>query len=148
MKPTKPTKTRKRRTVGAPPKMSGTRNAKPVTPRHLRRESIEADLIASMREAVAIKRGTLTPAREYSLPKTAREAHVAEPKRYASSDVFRVRSSLGLSQTVFARALAKSPATIRSWEQGQREPDPASNRLLEIAERHPNVILELVGRRT
>lgn len=107
--------------------------------------SIEADLVQSMREAVAIKRGKLQPARAYSLPRTARQAEVRPPRRYAPADVVRLRSSLGLSQPVFAQALAKSPATIRSWEQGQREPDPASNRMLELVEKHPDVFLDLVG---
>lgn len=117
------------------------------TPARGRAGSIEADLIASTRQAVAIKRGELAPARSYSLPRTARQTAAAAPTPHTPADVQRIRRSLNLSQTVFANALAKSPATIRSWEQGHRDPDPASNRLLEIADRHPEVILELIGER-
>lgn len=104
----------------------------------------EKKLITSLQQAVAIKKGELAPARAYTLPRTAREAIVAEPRAYAKADVIRVRTKLGLSQTVFARVLGKSAPTVRSWEQGQKAPDPAANRMLEIAERHPNVLLELV----
>jgi DNA-binding transcriptional regulator YiaG len=109
-------------------------------------KAFEEIVIASFREAAAIKRGELAPARRYTLPRTARDVEITEPKPFASADVIRVRQSLGLSQTVFARALGKSPPTIRSWEQGERTPDPAANRMLEIVERHPRVLLEFVKR--
>jgi len=35
--------------------------------------------------------------------------------------------------------------TIRAWEQGKREPGGATRRLLEVAERHPEVILDAVA---
>lgn len=107
-------------------------------------QSIEERLIASARQAVAIKKGEMKPARAYSLPRTAREVVVSEPQNFASADVVRIRNKLGLSQTVFAKVLGKSAPTVRSWEQGQKTPDPAANRMLEIADKHPRVLLELV----
>lgn len=110
----------------------------------LKQRSMEDRLIHSMRQAVAIAKGKAAPAREYSLPRTARQAVVAEPKPYTGEAIAQLRERLELSQAVFARALAKSPATVRSWEQGQRAPDAAANRMLEIVERHPYVLYEFI----
>ena len=51
---------------------------------------------------------------------------------------------MDLSQPLFAAALNVSPETIRAWEQGKREPEGPTLRLLEIAEEHPDVFLEKV----
>jgi transcriptional regulator with XRE-family HTH domain len=59
-----------------------------------------------------------------------------------------LRARLRLSQSVFARALNVSPETIRAWEQGKRRPDGAALRLLQVAKRHPEAIVEQVCRRT
>jgi len=37
---------------------------------------------------------------------------------------------------------------VRSWEQEKRVPDGAALRLLQVADRHPEVILENVERRS
>jgi len=102
-----------------------------------------AQLVESMRQAVAIKEGRLRPARRHRL--TLREARVAAPPRYGSSRIRRVRERLGLSQPLFARVLNVSVATIRGWEQGVRIPDGPSRRLLEVAERHSAAILTTVS---
>jgi len=47
-----------------------------------------------------------------------------------------------MSQAVFATTLNVSLATVRAWEQGTRTPEGPSRRLLEIAERHPQILLE------
>ena len=51
---------------------------------------------------------------------------------------------MALSQPVFASALNVSPETVRSWEQGKRRPDGPTLRLLEVAEQHPEVLLQRV----
>lgn len=50
-----------------------------------------------------------------------------------------------LSQVLFAAALNVSPETVRAWEQGKREPDGPTQRLLEVAEDHPEVFLKKVA---
>ena len=60
--------------------------------------------------------------------------------RYDAAAIRAIRERTGLSQPLFAGALNVSPATIRAWEQGARVPDGASARLLEIADRHPEVL--------
>lgn len=63
----------------------------------------------------------------------------AEPK----SHVARVRFKSGLSQADFAAVLGVSKRTLEQWEQGRREPSGAAKTLLRIAERHPEVLLEV-----
>lgn len=103
-----------------------------------------AQLVESMRQAVAIKDGQLLPARRHRL--TLRDARVSAPPRYGSSRIRRLRERLGLSQPVFAKVLNVSVATVRGWEQGARVPDGPSRRLLEVAERHSAAILTTVSR--
>ncbi|MFO1204401.1 MAG: type II toxin-antitoxin system MqsA family antitoxin [Burkholderiales bacterium] len=64
-----------------------------------------------------------------------------EPK----SHVVRVRMKSGLSQAQFAAALGVSKRTSEQWEQGRREPSGAAKQLLNIAERHPEVLLEVAA---
>lgn len=52
----------------------------------------------------------------------------------------RIRHSLNVSQREFADLLNVSLSTVRSWEQGVRTPDGSSLRLLDIAEREPEVL--------
>jgi putative transcriptional regulator len=61
------------------------------------------------------------------------------------SRVARVRLKSGLSQTQFATALGVSKRTLEQWEQGRREPSGAARVLLKIAERHPEVLLEVAA---
>jgi putative transcriptional regulator len=63
----------------------------------------------------------------------------------ASSQVGRVRLKSGLSQSQFAAALGVSKRTLEQWEQGRREPSGAAQTLLKIAERHPEVLIEVAG---
>jgi putative transcriptional regulator len=64
-----------------------------------------------------------------------------EPK----SPVVRVRLKSGLSQAQFAAVLGVSKRTLKQWEQGRREPSGAAQTLLKIAERHPEVLLEVAA---
>ena len=63
----------------------------------------------------------------------------------ARSQVGRVRLKSGLSQSQFAAALGVSKRTLEQWEQGRREPSGAAQTLLKIAERHPEVLIEVAG---
>ena len=62
-----------------------------------------------------------------------------------SSHVGRVRVKSGLSQAQFAAALGVSKRTLEQWEQGRREPSGAAQTLLKIADRHPEVLLEVAN---
>ena len=64
-------------------------------------------------------------------------------KAMPKSHVARVRINSGLSQAEFAAVLGVSKRTLEQWEQGRREPSGAAKTLLKIAERHPEVLVEV-----
>jgi putative transcriptional regulator len=103
-------------------------------------------LISSAREAVAIKRGELEPGRvtRYTADLTA----IDPPPVYDAEQIKSIRSTMELSQPVFAAALNVSPETIRAWEQGKRQPDGPTLRLLEVAQQHPDLFLRKIRRRS
>ena len=85
------------------------------------------DLTASIKEAGAYLRG------EADVP--VHFVGEADPKA--------IRENLGLSQKAFAGLLCVSIKTLQNWEQGRREPTGAAVRLLQIAAKHPDILLEL-----
>ena len=102
-------------------------------------------LIESAEEAVQIERGEAAPARVTKY--TAAEAKVVPPPQYVPERIKGIRDVMALSQPIFAAALNVSPETVRAWEQGKREPDGPTLRLLEVAEQHPEVLLTKVRAR-
>jgi putative transcriptional regulator len=88
------------------------------------------ELIASMREAVAIVRGEAEPARVHLPPDVP--------------DVRAIRARLGLSRPAFAERFGLAVAAVRDWEQGLRRPDPAARVLLLVIARSPEVVAETV----
>ena len=65
------------------------------------------------------------------------------PKAMSPKDIARIRERLNCSQAVFAMMLNISPKTVQAWEQGSREPGDAALKLLTIAKRHPEILLEV-----
>jgi putative transcriptional regulator len=88
------------------------------------------ELLESVKQAKAIEKGQLTPARRFKF----------NPK----NDVVKVRGKLGLSQAEFAAVLGVSADTLQNWEQGRRFPTGPAKVLLRIARKHPEVLLEVV----
>lgn len=107
-----------------------------------RKDTFGQQLLESAREAVAIERGEKEPGRVTRY--TAADSKVEPPPRYVSERIKEIRGQMELSQSVFAATLNVSPETVRAWEQGKREPDGPTLRLLEVAEQHPEVLLEKV----
>ena len=89
-------------------------------------------IVESMKEAVAICRGTL-PAGSYAV-------HIP-----ATVDVKAIRRGLGLSQASFSARFGLSLHTLRNWEQGKREPDPAARAYLKVIEKAPEVVTEALS---
>jgi putative transcriptional regulator len=112
------------------------------------RKTVGARIITGLEEALAYERGALPDARVTRIPLTARSAHVRPAPGYDATRIAALRARLRLSQPIFARALNVSPDTVRAWEQGKRRPDGAALRLLQVAERHPHVIVEHVRQRS
>lgn len=75
---------------------------------------------------------------------TARNAEVAPAPVFSRERIAAIRGRLELSQPVFAQALNVSADTVRAWEQGKRSPDGAALRLLQLADSHPQWVLEAV----
>jgi len=60
----------------------------------------------------------------------------------SGEDVAVLRRFVGMTQTLFARAMGISVHTLRNWEQGRRRPEGPAIALLRIAARHPNILHE------
>jgi putative transcriptional regulator len=88
------------------------------------------DLLRSIDEMKAHQRG------ERDLP--AEHIHFVE-----EPDPRKIRARMGLSQDDFAHLLGISVRTLQNWEQGRRAPTGPAMKLLRIAERHPEVLLEM-----
>ena len=55
------------------------------------------------------------------------------------------RMKTQLSQSQFAKLLGVSVRTLQEWEQGRKEPSGAAKTLLKVAEKHPEILLEVAG---
>jgi putative transcriptional regulator len=91
------------------------------------RDDLFEELMESVRQAIAIRRGEMEPSR------------VFDPD---DIDVAALRERFGLSQPRFAAMLGISVGTLRNWEQGRRRPDGPAQVLLRVADRNPEVVLE------
>ena len=113
-----------------------------------KKKRVGRQIVQGLHEAIAYERGELPDVRVSRVSLTARSAHVRPAPPFRGQQIARLRNRLKLSQPVFAHALNVSPETVRAWEQEKRVPDGAVLRLLQVAERHPEVILEYVASRT
>ncbi len=67
----------------------------------------------------------------------------APPPHRTKEWIIRFRSkNLKVSQAVFARSLNVSVKTVQAWEQGVREPSGSALKLLAIAEKSPEMVLD------
>jgi putative transcriptional regulator len=53
------------------------------------------------------------------------------PREYSAEDVKRTRQILNVSQSIFARFLGVDVKTVRSWEQGLKQPSPIACRFMD-----------------
>ena len=103
-------------------------------------------IIEGLEEAIRHARGEDTGARiTYGTRITARKAHLEKPPWYPPYLIREIRDKLSVSQTIFAQMLGVSASTVRAWEQGKREAEGPASRLLQIAESHPDVLVEICG---
>lgn len=83
-------------------------------------------LLKGLEQAVKMEQGSLV-GRE-----RVRTLSRPAPK-WSKHEIKRLRTQVfHMSQPVFASLLNVKPATVRAWEQGQRTPDGAAARLLEL----------------
>lgn len=96
-------------------------------------------LLKGLRQAVDMEKGGLIGReRVRTLSKPAPKWSRHEIKRLRT-EVFQ------MSQPVFASLLNVKPATVRAWEQGQRVPDGAAARLLEILAKNTGIAEKLAS---
>ena len=88
--------------------------------------SIGEELIQTAKEIKAHNKGK-------SYPKVVR------------NDIIAARNNLALSQSQFAALLGVSKRTLEQWEQERREPSQAAQRLIQIAIKRPDVLIDLFG---
>ncbi|MDI1249613.1 MAG: hypothetical protein PSV13_12180 [Lacunisphaera sp.] len=75
---------------------------------------------------------------------TLRSKTVVLPPRIKSlspAQVRAIRAQYNVSQPVFAAMMNIPSVTAASWERGRRKPTGAALRLLDIAKRHPEVLV-------
>jgi putative transcriptional regulator len=89
-----------------------------------------ADLVESIRQASAIRRGEQPPSRRFEM----------EPP-----DIKAIRERLNQSQREFAHMIGISVATLQNWEQGRRRPDGPARALLQVAARNPEAVREALS---
>jgi len=91
------------------------------------KDSDYQELLGSIREAGAIRRGERKPSRVFEV---------------SPEDVRGVRQRLGQTQTEFALMIGVSVGTLRNWEQGRRVPEGPARALLRVASRNPDAVMK------
>ncbi len=86
-------------------------------------------LLASAKEAKEIMNGQKEPSRKFFIDEP-------NPKE--------IRAKMSLTQDQFAALMNISVYTLRNWEQGRRCPEGPARVLLNVANNHPEVLLEMV----
>ena len=127
--------------MSSKPKMKRSASArKRVTKRErVMTDRESSELLESASQALAMVRGSKLVGGRISV----RHAP-AEPRPRDKKDIVRLRERLNFSQGMLARALNVSPSTVQAWEAGRRTPSDAALKLLAIAEKHPEDLLDSV----
>ncbi|HKV39785.1 MAG TPA: helix-turn-helix domain-containing protein [Blastocatellia bacterium] len=95
-----------------------------------------AVLRQSLNEVLQFVRGERTDLR------TTQRLLPPDPEPMPPEDILALRLNLKLSQAVFARLLNVSKKTVQAWEYGARTPGDAALKLLRVAQKHPEVLME------
>lgn len=88
------------------------------------------ELLLSVKEAKDIMKGKKEPSRKF---------YIEEP------DAKEIRKKLHLTQNQFALLMNISIHTLRNWEQGRRQPEGPAKVLLNVANNHPNILIEMLN---
>jgi putative transcriptional regulator len=88
------------------------------------KSTVGADIIQSLKEIAAYKRG--------EIKLTTRQILIMD-----DVDVKAVREKSGLSQSQFASHYGFNPRTLQEWEQGRSKPDNALRAYLTVIARNP-----------
>jgi len=91
-------------------------------------------LLAGLQDARGYHRGTAKL--------TVRDVDLKPPAPMSAHGVRSVRLRMRLSQAAFARVLNVRPRTVQAWETNARQPSDAALKLLSVAKKNPEVLLE------
>jgi putative transcriptional regulator len=89
---------------------------------------------AGLEDAIAYHRGTALL--------TVRDVELKPPRPMSAKDVVAVRTRMRVSQAAFARILNVSPRTVQAWEANARRPSDAALKLLSVAQKYPEALLD------
>lgn len=89
-------------------------------------EKLFKELGANLKEAVKIAKGTTAPKSVYVI--------------LTPAEIKSIRTSVKMSQTVFARSFQLSLDTLKGWEQGKRKPDAAAANFLRMIKADPEFV--------
>lgn len=92
-------------------------------------EKMFAELEASLKEGMEILSGEKEPSRTF---------------QFEVPDIKSIRDNLKLTQQQFANLLGISTRTLQNWEQGRRSPEGPARVLLQVAAKHPKILLDVV----
>lgn len=97
------------------------------------------ELIAGLNEAVAIEKGTL---------KGRKTVYEIQPvKKYDNTQIKQIRTSVGMSQVLFADYMGVSPKTVEAWERGTNHPTGTACRLISMLENKNFTSLPFVNKK-
>jgi putative transcriptional regulator len=88
------------------------------------------DLSKSIKEAGRIRKGKAKPSRVF---------------RYDAIDIRKLRESVDVSQSQFARMIGVSKGTLQNWEQGRRRPRGPAQALLRVFEKDPKAVVRALS---
>lgn len=89
-------------------------------------EKLFKELDANLKEAVKIAKGTTAPKSVYVV--------------LTPAEIRTIRTSINMSQAVFARSFQLSLDTLKGWEQGKRKPDVAAVNFLRMIKADPEFV--------
>ncbi|MBP5442342.1 MAG: helix-turn-helix domain-containing protein [Treponema sp.] len=84
------------------------------------------ELMTGLNEAVAIEKGTLKGR------KTVYE--ILPVKKYDNIQIKKIRTSVGMTQVLFADYMGVSTKTVEAWEKGTNHPTGTACRLISMLE--------------
>jgi len=58
---------------------------------------------------------------------------------FSPSEIKRIRSSTGLTQTIFAKYMGVSVKTVEAWESGRNHPNGTACRMLALTRNNPDL---------
>ncbi|MBC2600527.1 helix-turn-helix domain-containing protein [Puniceicoccus vermicola] len=87
-----------------------------------------------VRDHVKGKRKITMRTSKFALPK--------KPAPMSPKQIIALRQTLKMSQPVFARMLNVGSTTAASWERGSRKPSGPALKILRVAQKHPEVLME------